>query len=80
MPQINIDPQAVLDGAKEAQLQRVIVIGVTSSGKIYAAASTDSVLHIGDIKKFENQFEDGDFDDPEPDAPLQDGEQREEIS
>ena len=49
-----VDISKVLDGAKEFDLQRVLIIGVTQQGKLYGASSQPELpLMLWDLKLME---------------------------
>lgn len=59
-----LSPTTVLVWALRAAFKRVMVIGVQSDGRFYAAGSHHSSDHLKDIETFQSKIESGDWDDP----------------
>jgi hypothetical protein len=60
---LDISPASVLDGAKDADLDTVLVIGFDSQGNIYAASSTgDTAENVLLVEMFKHKLLSGEFD------------------
>jgi hypothetical protein len=66
----SISPDAVLRGAREEGLARVLVIGVTTDGLFYSAASGDTETHLKDLEDFKSRIFQGRRWDAKPLEPA----------
>jgi hypothetical protein len=62
MTVFSIPVRQVINGAVEANLTRLVIIGRTQDGELYCAANTAADDHLSDIQAFLLALQDGDYD------------------